>query len=197
VQYAGNFEILLDIDTGDLNLKRETIADLRGYLIDLARLYTPLIRQKCISINVTKETRSDISVQVDKDLFDLVISNIIDNAIKYSYDPEDRMRVGLQPKPRLTEDKENVLIAAEEDNDSVTVWVSSYGIELSDQEKNRIFEREYRGYHADDRSRGTGIGLYLAKEIIEMHGGSIEVESGRPEYNTVFKITLPKKIGQH
>ncbi|MCI0471424.1 MAG: hypothetical protein L0Y73_07195, partial [Candidatus Aminicenantes bacterium] len=49
VQYARNFETLLDIDTGNLALKKEKISDLRGYLIEYARLYTPLIRPKCIS----------------------------------------------------------------------------------------------------------------------------------------------------
>ncbi|MCI0470054.1 MAG: HAMP domain-containing histidine kinase, partial [Candidatus Aminicenantes bacterium] len=192
VQYARNFEILLDIDTGNLSLKKEKISDLRGYLIQYAMLYTPLIRSKCISINVTRETPSSIAVAVDKDLFDMVISNIIDNAIKYSFDPEEREDRGLQAKPKSTANKENVLIEAKEVDDAVIITVSSYGIELTEDEKKKIFDREYRGHRADDRSKGAGIGLFLAREIVEKHGGVIEAVGDTPKHNTVFKIALPK-----
>lgn len=195
-QYARNFETLLDIDTGKLDLRREAIADLRGYLIDFAKLYTPLIRPKCISINVTKETTSNISIRVDRDLFDLVLSNIIDNALKYSFNPEEREELGLQPKPEFTDDKENVQVTAVEKDHSVTITVSNYGIEITAEEKERIFDREFRGIQAPDRAKGTGIGLFVPKEIIEKHGGTIELIKGTEKHNTIFKIRLPKSKSQ-
>jgi len=191
-QYVMNFEILLDIDTRKIEPKREKIPDLRKYLIDFARLYTPLIRPKCIHINVTQDTPNNISLEVDRDLFHVVISNIIDNSIKYSFDPEDRLKHGLSYKPASIESKENVLITADEDEESVSITVSSYGIGITEEEKSKIFDREFRGVQAPDRAKGTGIGLYLAKEIIKMHNGTVGLVSGTPSYNTVFKITLPK-----
>jgi len=193
--YVKNFEILLDIDTGKIKPRKSIIPDLRLYLIGFARIYTPLIRPKCIHINVTKDTTSDISIEVDKDLFEVVVLNMLDNAVKYSFDPEDRLLNGLQPKPVGMEDKENIQITAEADEHAVTITISSYGIEIKKSEKVKTFDREFRGVDALDRSKGTGIGLYLAKEIIGMHDGSIEIIPGTPKFNTVFKITLPKKIG--
>jgi hypothetical protein len=192
-QYIMNFEILLDIDTRNIKLNKEKIPDLRKYLIDFARIYTPLIRPKFIHIHVTRQTPSDICLEVDKDLFHVVMANILDNAIKYSFDPEDRLFHGLQAKPNSMEDIENVLITALEDEDSVTITVSSYGIEIMDTESKSIFDKEFRGVYAPDRSKGTGIGLYLAKEIIEMHKGTIAIEHGISVNNNVFKITLPKR----
>jgi signal transduction histidine kinase len=194
VQYAKNFETLFDIDTRKIKLKKEEIQDLKGYLIDFARLYTPLIRPKFISINVTRKTPNNIPVELDRELFDIAFSNIIDNAIKYSFNPEDRLKYGFQPKPGSTEDEENVLLTAKVESDVVVIWISSYGIELTAEERRKLFEREFRGVSADDRSKGIGIGLYLTKEIIKMHGGAIELVPQTPTFNTVFKITLPTKI---
>lgn len=191
--YITNFEKLLDIDTHRLKPRIEKIPDLRKYLIHFARLYTPLIRPKCIHLNVTQQTPSDISLEVDRELFDLVMANIIDNAIKYSFTPEDRLRHDLQPKPKTTEDAENVLLSATKNQNSITITVSSYGIELTEEEKRNIFDREYRGIQAPDRAKGTGIGLYLTSEIIHLHGGTIELAPDTPVHNTVFKITLPTR----
>jgi signal transduction histidine kinase len=130
---------------------------------------------------------------VDRDLFHVVILNIIDNSVKYSFDPEDRLKHGLSYKPASIESKENVLITAEEDEESVSITVSSYGVGITEEEKSKIFDRKFRGVHAPDRAKGTGIGLYLAKEITKMHNGTVELVSGTPRHNTVFKITLPKR----
>jgi len=192
-QYVRNFEILLDIDTRKMKPKREKIPDLRKYLIDFARIYTPLIRRKCIHINVTEKTPSGISLEVDMDLFKIVISNILDNAVKYSFDPEDRPAYGLQEKPADMEDIENILITAQGNKENVFITASSCGIEITEAEKGKIFDREFRGFNAPDRGKGAGIGLYLAKEIIEMHDGTIRLVPGTPYHNAKFEIKLPKK----
>jgi signal transduction histidine kinase len=195
-QYVRNFEVLLDIDIRRLQIKKEIIPDLRGYLIKRAGLHTPVFRRKCISVNVTRQTPDNIAVAVDKELFNLAIFNIIDNALKYSFDPEERERLGLQPKPASMEDKENVLIKAEEDDHFVTITVSNYGIEIAEKEKKRIFDRDFRGIQAPDRAKGTGIGLFVPKEIIEKHGGTIQLVRGREKHNTLFSIRLPKSKGR-
>jgi two-component system phosphate regulon sensor histidine kinase PhoR len=192
-QYITNFEILLDIDTLKLKPQKERIPDLRKFLIDVARRYMPLSRKKIIHINVTDQTPSDISIEVDKDLFEVVISNIIDNAVKYSFDPEGRLKHGFQAKPASMESKENVLITAENDENSVNILVSSYGVEIPEPEREKIFDRDFRGVYAPDGGKGSGIGLYLTKEIIERHEGTIELVSNTPPHNTIFKIIVPKR----
>lgn len=194
-QYLANFEILLDIDTRKLHLQREYIPDLRKYLIDLARLYIPLSRKKFIHINVTDQTPNDISIEVDRDLFDTAISNIIENAVKYSFDPDERLKLGLKAKPD-TDDKENVRVTAEQDENSTIITISNYGQEIPESERGKIFDRDFRGTYAPDGGKGSGLGLYLAKEIIEKHGGTIELVPGTTPHNTVFKIVLWKQEEQ-
>ncbi|MCU0285234.1 MAG: HAMP domain-containing histidine kinase [Acidobacteria bacterium] len=191
-QYLNNFETLLDIDTRCLVPRLETIPDLRKFLIDISRLYLPLCRKKFIHINVTAQTPSDISLEVDSDLFEIVISNLIDNAVKYSFYPEERLKHGLQDKPATMADKENILITAREDEHSVTITISNYGIEIPEADRGKIFERDFRGTYAPEGGKGSGIGLFLAKQIIALHEGTLELVPGTPPHNTVFKITLPR-----
>lgn len=193
LKYAANFERILEFDAHQVFFKKERLFDLRDYLIGLAREYWPLVKSKCISINVTRETADGIDIYVDKDLFNHALSNIIDNAVKYSFFPEEREHLGFQGKPSSPDDQENILITAVEEGDSVVLTISSFGLEILDEEKEKIFDRGFRGVKAEERYRvGSGSGLYIAKEIIELHGGKLELVSHTPRYNTVFKITLPK-----
>lgn len=192
-QYLNNFETLLEIDTRQIEPRWERIPDLRKFLINIAMSYLPLCRKKFIHINVTQQTPSDISLVVDIDLFEVVIANLIENAVKYSFNPEERIKHGLKAKPATMEDKENVLITANENENSVIIMVSSYGIEIPKSEKGRIFNRDFRGTYAPDSGKGSGLGLFLAKSIIGAHNGTIEIVPNTPPHNTVFKMILPRR----
>lgn len=193
LKYAENFEKALEFDSQQVVPRRERLYDLRDYLIGFAREYQPLIRNKLIHINITKETPSNINLYVDKDLFSRAISNIIDNIVKYSFSPEERERLGFNAKPHSTEDIESVLITAKEEGDVVTISFSSLGLEILEDEREKIFNKGFRGQKARERFNvGTGIGLYIAKEIIELHGGKLELIPQPNKYNTVFKITVPR-----
>jgi signal transduction histidine kinase len=103
-----------------------------------------------------------------------VFLNLLDNAIKYS-DPGARVDVEI-----------------EEDVSSLTVRVRDTGVGIPEQDLNQLFERFYRV--DKDRSRatgGSGLGLAISKQIVEMHGGSISVES-EVGVGSVFEVTLPK-----
>lgn len=192
-QYMSNFQKLLDIDTRSLKLQREKIPDLRKFLIDIARLYIPLSLRKFIHVNVTHKTPSNIHLEMDKDLFDLAISNIIENAVNYSFDPEGRAKHGFQAEPASMEDEENILITAEQEKNSIAITVSSCGIEILESERRKIFDRYFRGdYALREARKDSGIGLYLVKKIIEKHKGTIELVPKTSPYNTVFRIKLPR-----
>jgi signal transduction histidine kinase len=194
LKYAANFEKLLELDSQQVNLKKEKLFDLRDYLIGISIEYQPLTRRKCISIRVNDQTPNNVNLYADKELFYHAIANIIDNAVKYSFFPEERDKIGLQAKPHNYEDKENVLIEAKEENNSVIITISSYGLEILEEERDRIFDKEFRGVKAKERFIvGAGIGLYIARKILELHKGKIELVPNTPKYNTVFKITLPKE----
>jgi len=103
-----------------------------------------------------------------------VFLNLLDNAIKYS-DPGDRVDVSIK-----------------EEVSSLTVRVRDTGVGIPDEDLNQLFERFYRV--DKDRSRatgGSGLGLAISKQIIEMHGGTISVES-EVGVGSVFEIKLPK-----
>lgn len=194
LKYASNFEKLLELDSLQFNLNKEKLYDLRDYLIGISIEYQPLIKTKCIFIRVTNQTVSNITLYVDKELFYRAVSNIVDNTIKYSFFPEERLKLGFQAKSDYYEDNENVLITATEGNDSVIITISSYGLEILEEERDKIFDRGYRGLKAKERYPvGAGIGLYIAKKIIELHNGKIELVTHTPKYNTIFKIILPKE----
>lgn len=114
-------------------------------------------------------------VQGDAARLEQVISNLINNAIKYS------------PKGGAIRVTGRVL------PDQVSVSVSDEGIGIPPEEQERIFERFYR---VDDalsrRTAGSGLGLYLAKAVAEAHGGRIWVESA-PGHGASFSFALPRK----
>ncbi len=103
-----------------------------------------------------------------------VFINLIDNAVKYS-DSGDRVYVDIK-----------------EDASSVSVRVRDTGVGIPPEELNQLFERFYRVNK--DRSRatgGSGLGLAISKQIVEMHGGEISVESEAGAGST-FEVRLPK-----
>ncbi len=103
-----------------------------------------------------------------------VFLNLLDNAIKYS-DPGDRVDVSIWEEASV-----------------LTVRVRDTGVGIPNEDLNQLFERFYRV--DKDRSRatgGSGLGLAISKQIVEMHGGSISVES-EVGVGSVFEIRLPK-----
>ena len=107
------------------------------------------------------------------DYIERAVSNLIDNAIKYTPDGgEIRVKVGVE-------------------GDAVLIGVSDNGIGIPPQDLSRVFERFYRV----DRSRsremgGTGLGLSIVKHVAQVHGGSIDVQSA-PGQGSKFRLKIP------
>jgi signal transduction histidine kinase len=80
----------------------------------------------------------------------------------------------------------------------VQIDVSDTGIGIEPADRERIFERFYRGENpAVMATPGTGLGLPITKRLVEMHGGSIEVESnGVPGEGSTFHVMLPRDAVQ-
>ncbi|MBR5535304.1 MAG: HAMP domain-containing protein [Clostridia bacterium] len=109
----------------------------------------------------------------DKDRMEQVITNIVSNAVKYT----------------PSGGKVEVVCGAE--YTQAYIRVSDNGIGIPDKDLPRIFERFYRVDKARSReSGGTGLGLAIAKELVEMHGGKIDIKS-REGKGTSVTITLP------
>lgn len=116
---------------------------------------------------------ASVLVKADRDKIGRVISNFLSNAIKYS--------------PANTE----ILVIAAQDEGYVRISVADQGIGVKAKEKEKIFQRFYRGDNEKTgQVSGFGIGLYLSSEIIQSHNGSIGVESVENKGST-FYFTLP------
>jgi two-component system, OmpR family, sensor histidine kinase KdpD len=110
-------------------------------------------------------------IKADFELVVQVLSNLIDNAIKYS--PEGS----------------EVEITARSDNDAVVLGVGDRGAGIPDEEKGNIFDKFYR-MKTSPQVSGTGLGLSICKGIVEAHGGSMLVKD-RPGSGSLFLVSLP------
>lgn len=118
---------------------------------------------------------TDVNIKGDHNLLEILINNLIDNAIKYS------------PKQETI----TVRVENETGKSMACLYVEDKGSGIPAEETERIFERFYRlGNEATRGSKGTGLGLYLVKRICMAHEGRISVIPNQP-CGTIFKVMLP------
>ena len=146
--------------------------------VDLARLVEEVYEQGKVlagtrAITLSLGRMEPISVQGDDERLKRVLLNLLDNGIKY------------------TPAGGHVTLSLERTGEEARLKVKDTGIGLSAEEQDRVFERFYRS--AEGRSSGeggAGLGLCIARSIVEAHGGRIEVESS-PGLGSTFTVVLP------
>ena len=118
--------------------------------------------------------REAVVAHADHDKLLVVLRNLIENAIKYS--PEGGVvDVGLAA-----------------DTDAVRIWVADRGIGIAEDDKVRIFEQFQRVNRSETRGvGGTGLGLFIVKQLVEAQGGRVTVED-RPSGGSVFAFSIPR-----
>jgi len=143
--------------------------DSYGFLknkINLSNLVNSLVEQ-CGTSNekdIEVEIEEGIELNADNSGLTSIIINLIENAIKYSAD------------------NEKVTVQLSKNNDKVVLKVIDEGIGIEDSERNKIFEKFYRVGNEDTRSsKGTGLGLYIVKELVRFHNGTIPVLENTPK----------------
>jgi signal transduction histidine kinase/DNA-binding response OmpR family regulator len=120
-----------------------------------------------------ESSEQELYIHFDKDKMQKVFENLLSNAVKYS----------------PVRSKADVFLNTEDD--TVRITVKDYGNGIPEDELKNIFDKFYRASNSDKQSAaGTGIGLSLAREFVEMHGGEITVES-EVNRGSVFTIWLP------
>lgn len=112
------------------------------------------------------------TIAADRASISEVLSNLIDNAIKYSNEG------GV------------VNVTANADGDSVKVAIEDHGIGMPSNVVSSLFHKFYRSHRSRETVAGTGIGLYISKAIVESHGGKISVRSVEGQGST-FEFNLP------
>jgi two-component system phosphate regulon sensor histidine kinase PhoR len=156
--------------------------DINVLIRQVLKRLAPLAQQKGIQI----EERLDplFSVECDEDLMRQVISNLVDNAIKYS---PSQSRVVVESREQT-----------EGGTPVVRVSVQDFGRGISKDQLPQMFRKFSRlAPHNSEVVKGSGLGLYLSKYFIELHGGSIRVESGGVQGDgagTTFSFTLPIEL---
>ncbi|HEV2413068.1 MAG TPA: HAMP domain-containing sensor histidine kinase [Candidatus Saccharimonadales bacterium] len=172
-QLAGYINNILNVARFDhnhlfLHLQEEDWGQLlRGYLPDLE------LRAHAHHRTLTLKVPADLpKVAADISSMQEVITNLVDNAIKYS-------REGGE-----------IVISAYTDGDFIETTVQDFGIGIPQSVVSQLFKKFYRSHRSSSTITGTGLGLYLCKAIVESHGGSIWVRSEEGEGAT-FGVRLP------
>lgn len=165
----------MDAGTTKLNLEYVNINELFNYILDrfdmiIKKEENPEEKKYTIERYFTKK---DLWVEIDTDKFTQVIDNIMNNAIKYSPD-------GGVITARLLETHNHVILS-----------ISDQGLGIPRKDLGHIFDRFFRVDKARSRKQGgTGLGLAISKEVINMLGGQIWVDSEEGKGST-FYISLP------
>jgi two-component system sensor histidine kinase SenX3 len=167
-------EVFLSVErlsAGQMELKHESIA-LAGMVATCVERARPLADRKHIAL--TLEPIGDgLLLTGDRELMEYACYNLLSNAIKYS--------------PQRTE----VSVSGRKDQAHLRIAVKDQGIGMDQKEVKQIFQKFYRTRKAEESGEaGSGIGLAIVKQIVEQHGGTIEVAS-QPGAGSCFTLVLP------
>lgn len=170
---------LLDVSRLDAEFTPDPDAstDLWALLNELYDYFAGSIAEKGLQYSVTGRAPSVTAVHMSQLHLRTVLTNVIDNAIKYSL-PGGEIRMTVQTQARA-------------ERTFARVQIEDEGPGLSEIEQQRIFDRFFRGEAARTANiSGTGVGLSVAKKMIESYGGLIEVES-QAGAGACFSLWLP------
>jgi signal transduction histidine kinase len=163
------------IEMGQISIERQRLR-LHDFLEDTFEVAsrTELASKLTFELDLSSTLTS---IMADKDMFRIAINNMLTNAVKYS-------------RPGGV-----VSLSSEETEQSVRIVVRDEGIGISEQEQELIFERFYRSEDAEARkSSGHGLGLPLARDIVQLHYGTLTVSS-KPNEGSEFVIQIWKETG--
>lgn len=158
---------------GELEVRASRV-DLREVVLEAVQSEEP--RALDAGITVLNYVLQPCVVRVDRTRMGQVVDNLLSNAIKYSR-PQGTVEV------RLAVSEQDVRLSVADD-----------GIGISEPDQERLFRRFFRARTARKSAvQGTGLGLYISRQIVEAHGGRIEVES-EPGKGTCFTVCLPAGV---
>nr|NYE67529.1 signal transduction histidine kinase [Mucilaginibacter sp. E4BP6] len=175
---------LLDIERLDDMVENMLLAskiDNRSYTFPKAEFNLSVLVDSIVNrLQVTKcdcnqqiieaEIEPKIEITGDKFALTSVVTNLVENAIKYS-SPCEAVAVKLFSK-----------------EGKIHLQVADHGIGIADEEKGRIFDRFYRVGSEDTRNtKGTGLGLFIVKQVLDKHEATIRVKDNRPA-GSIFEV---------
>ena len=174
-QLLATFTALLDIAEAEAGSPHTQMAplDLAAFAHDLSDLYEPVAEEKGLRL-ATRIPAGPIEIRGDRHMLSRAIANLLENAVKYT-PAGGGIRVGL-----------------ETDGDQASLTVSDDGPGIPAEERERVFDRFYR-LEASRTTEGNGLGLSLARAVVELHGGTITLADNAP--GLVARVSLPLAPG--
>jgi signal transduction histidine kinase/DNA-binding response OmpR family regulator len=172
-QVLGLVNQLLDIskaenDSFKLNLTTENVSSI---LEDLCRNFQTSAKKK--SLVFTHNIAPKIITEIDSDLFTKISTNLISNAIRY------------------TSSGNAVFVKAQIKNSVLLLSIGDSGIGMSSTEVEQIYNRYFTADSSNEQNKqSTGLGLSITKEMVQLHGGTIEVQS-KEDCGTMFIVKIP------
>ena len=161
------------IDAGELKLNPSEF-DLSGAILSTVLTFEKMIDQKSLDIRGL-DSLPQAKAYGDPDLCHQVVYNLIENAVKF------------------TEDGGYIEFSVEDLPEETRATIRNSGIGIEPEEIGMIFERFYKTDKSRSKDKnGMGLGLYIVKTIIRLHGGDIRARSEKGQY-TEFSFSLPKK----
>jgi NtrC-family two-component system sensor histidine kinase KinB len=188
-ELAATIDELLDltrIEAGQLNLAKQRV-ELGALIEQVSGTFRPWYQDAEVKLHVVRDASTAV-VQGDPARLRLVLVNLLTNALKYT--PR-----GGDVTVRLASGQN----AGKAGHSTLQITVTDTGPGIPAELRERVFEKFYRveDHRADGPKgvRGTGIGLYLCREIIEAHGGTITCEAGENGRGTRIALTLDSENG--
>lgn len=174
IRMTTEFLDLARLESGRTRLEMAPF-DLRELIDETVTVVRQQAQERAITINVDAE---NVEVEGDRGKLKQVLLNLLTNAIKYNREH------GLI----------NVCLRSPEEKaqDTVTVSVRDTGRGIAKEDQAHIFERFYRVADSEGFTQGTGLGLIIAKRIVEAHNGNMWLES-EPGVGATFSFTLPRR----
>lgn len=176
IEMVDDLETISALESGSLDLSLGRL-NLIEFVDDIIDSYEIIAKKKGIRIFMSKgNEQAPLYVEADKERIQQVLSNLIDNSLKY---------IGHSESPRIK-------ISFYDMDENILIEVSDNGIGIEEENIPRLFERFYRIDKGRSReSGGTGLGLSIVKHIIEAHKQTINVRS-TPSVGTTFSFTLKR-----
>ncbi|MGJ1431633.1 sensor histidine kinase [Sphingobacterium spiritivorum] len=136
-----------------------------------------LQKNSCRSQIIKPDLDADVRIVADKFAITNVVTNLIENAIKYS--------------PPCA----SVFVRLKRESGKLIFSVTDHGIGIPDEEKKNIFNKFYRvGNESTRKTKGTGLGLYIVKTVLQKHNASIKVKDNTPS-GSIFEVTFDNYAG--
>lgn len=164
--------VLLVTQIENKNISTQLTSINLGSLLEqiVERYFEMYIENNWIKLEVTP----NLFINGDKDILPSLIINLIENAIKYSYETL------------------NVKVSLIEENNQVILEIADNGCGILDDEKLKVFEKFYRSGNEETRkTKGTGIGLFIVKQICQSHQASIIITNNKPN-GSIFRVSFNK-----